>query len=196
MNKQLLNAFCGVRPPGHHAKKDRAMGFCLYNNIMLGVYHALANGLERVALLDFDVHHGNGSENIIADDHRILYCSTFQHPYYPYEQFQNNQHIICSPLAAGSGSEEFRTEVTNKWIPAIVKFKPQIIFMSAGFDAHKDDYLAGLNFTVEDYYWVTENIVNMADKYASGRIVSSLEGGYNTDALAKCVEAHLLALLV
>ena len=195
MNKQVNNAFCAVRPPGHHAKKDRAMGFCLYNNIMVGVYHALANDLQRVALLDFDVHHGNGSENIIADDNRILFCSTFQHPYYPYERFQNNQHIICSPLTEGSGSEEFRTEVTNKWIPAIDKFKPQMIFISAGFDAHKDDYLAGLNFTEEDYYWVTKKVVNMADKYASGRIVSSLEGGYNTDALAKSVEAHLLALL-
>ncbi|MBE9527580.1 MAG: histone deacetylase family protein [Proteobacteria bacterium] len=189
------NAFCAVRPPGHHAKKDRAMGFCIYNNIMVGVYHALANGLERVALLDFDVHHGNGSENIIDNDERILFCSSFQHPYYPYEPCQGNKHVICSPLHAGDGSKEFREEVIHKWIPTLEQFQPQMIFISAGFDAHEDDYLAGLNFTEEDYYWVTEKIINIADKYSSGRIVSSLEGGYNTEALAKSVEAHLLALL-
>ena len=195
MNKQVLNAFCAVRPPGHHAKKDRVMGFCFYNNIMVGIYHAFANGLDRVALLDFDVHHGNGSENIIADDNRILFCSSFQHPYYPYEPCRSNEHIICSPLPAGAGSKEFRAEVMNKWMPALEKFRPQMIFISAGFDAHKDDYLAGLNFTVEDYYWVTEKIVNIADKYASGRIVSSLEGGYNTDALSFSVEVHIKGLL-
>lgn len=192
---EVDNAFCAIRPPGHHAKKNRAMGFCIYNNIMMGVYHALASGLERVALLDFDVHHGNGSENIIADDDRILFCSSFQHPYYPYEPCQDSEHIICSPLTAGSGSDEFRAEVTNKWLPALEKFRPQMIFISAGFDAHKDDYLANLNFTEEDYYWVTEKIINIANKYASGRIVSSLEGGYSTEALANSAEVHLLALL-
>ena len=196
LSDEVNNAFCAVRPPGHHAKKDCAMGFCIYNNIMVGVYHALDHyGLERVALLDFDVHHGNGSENIIADDGRILFCSTFQHPYYPYEPCQDNEHKVCSPLPAGAGSEEFREEVTHKWIPALEQFQPQIIFISAGFDAHEDDYLAGLNFTEDDYYWVTEKIVNIADKYASGRIISSLEGGYDTEALADSVEVHLLALL-
>ncbi|MCK5649319.1 MAG: histone deacetylase family protein [Gammaproteobacteria bacterium] len=195
MKDEVNNAFCSVRPPGHHAKRDAAMGFCIYNNVMVGVYHALASGLERVALLDFDVHHGNGSENIIADDDRILFCSIFQHPYYPYEPCQGNKHIICSPLAEGSASEEFRAEVNNKWMPALEQFQPQMIFISAGFDAHEDDYLAGLNFTEDDYYWVTEKIVNIANKYASGRIVSSLEGGYNTEALANSVETHLLALL-
>lgn len=192
---EVNNAFCAVRPPGHHAKRDAAMGFCIYNNIMVGVYHALASGFKRVALLDFDVHHGNGSENIIADDDRILFCSTFQHPYYPYEPCQGNEHVICSPLSAGAGSEDFRTEVTSKWIPALEQFQPQMIFISAGFDAHEDDYLANLNFTEDDYYWVTEKIVNIAYKYAAGRIVSSLEGGYNTKALANSVEVHLLALL-
>jgi len=195
LSDEVNNAFCAVRPPGHHAKKDRAMGFCIYNNIMVGVYHALANGLERVALLDFDVHHGNGSENIMADDNRILFCSTFQHPYYPYELCQDNEHKVCSPLPAGADSTEFRAEVTNKWIPALEQFKPQMIFISAGFDAHEDDYLGGLNFTEDDYYWVTEKIVNIANKYAEGRIISNLEGGYNTEALAKSVESHLLALL-
>ncbi|MCU7834882.1 MAG: histone deacetylase family protein [gamma proteobacterium symbiont of Taylorina sp.] len=193
---EVNNAVCAVRPPGHHAKKDRAMGFCIYNNIMVGIYHALEYyGLERVALLDFDVHHGNGSENIIADDDRILFCSTYQHPYYPYEPCQNNEHKVCSPLPAGAGSKEFKAEVSNKWLPALKQFQPEMIFISAGFDAHEDDYLAGLNFTEDDYYWVTEKIVNLAGKYAAGRIVSSLEGGYNTGALAKSVEVHLLALL-
>lgn len=195
LSGEVNNAFCAVRPPGHHAKRDRAMGFCIYNNIMVGVYHALASGIEKVALLDFDVHHGNGSENIIADDEMILFCSTFQHPYYPYEPCQGSEHVICSPLSAGAGSKEFRVEVTNKWIPALDTFRPQMIFISAGFDAHEDDYLANLNFTEDDYYWVTEKIVNIADKYATGRIVSSLEGGYNTEALANSVEVHLLALL-
>jgi len=196
INGKVNNAFCAVRPPGHHAKRHRAMGFCIYNNIMVGIYHALEHhGLERVALLDFDVHHGNGSENIIADDDRILFCSTFQHPYYPYEPCQNNEHKVCSPLPSGAGSTEFRAEVTNKWIPALEKFKPQIIFISAGFDAHEGDYLANLNFTEEDYYWVTEQIDNIAYKYAAGRIISSLEGGYELESLANSVESHLLALL-
>jgi len=195
MNKKVNNAFCAVRPPGHHAKRDSEMGFCLYNNIMVGVYHALANGIERVALLDFDVHHGNGSEQIIADDERVLFCSSFQYPFYPHEPFAENHHIICSPLALGSGSKEFREEVENNWIPALEKFKPKMIFISAGFDAHKDDLLAGLNLTEADYFWVTQKIMTIADEYASGRLVSSLEGGYNPDALAKSVETHLLALL-
>lgn len=195
INKQVNNAFCAIRPPGHHAKKDTAMGFCIYNNIMVGIHHALANGIDRVALLDFDVHHGNGSENIIADDKRILFCSSFQHPYYPYETCQASDHIICSPLSAGAGSEEFRSVVENKWMPALDKFRPQMIFISAGFDAHKEDFLAGLNFIDDDYHWVTQKIVNIADKYASGRIVSSLEGGYNTKVLARSVEKHLLVLL-
>lgn len=193
-NGEADNAFCAVRPPGHHAKKNRSMGFCIYNNVMVGVFHALASGIERVALLDFDVHHGNGSENIIADDNRIIFCSTFQHPYYPNERFKNNDHIICCPLDAGSGSNEFRHEVSNKWIPTLDKFKPEMIFISAGFDAHKDDHLAGLNFITEDYRWVTEKIMGIATKYASGRVVSVLEGGYDTVALADSVESHIKAL--
>ncbi|MFK5985875.1 MAG: histone deacetylase family protein [Pseudomonadota bacterium] len=192
---EINNAFCVLRPPGHHAKRNSSMGFCIYNNVMVGIYHALANGIERVALLDFDVHHGNGSENIIADDERILFCSTFQHPYYPNEQFKNNDHIICSPLPAGAGSEEFRNEVNNSWISALDKFKPEMIFISAGFDAHIDDRLAGLNFTTDDYQWVTEKIMGIATKYTSGRIISVLEGGYNTTALASSVETHISILL-
>jgi len=195
LNGEIDSALCSVRPPGHHAKHNQSMGFCIYNNVMVGIYHALANGIKRVALLDFDVHHGNGSENIIADDNRILFCSTFQYPYYPNEPFQNNDHIICTPLPSGAGSGDYRTIVNNKWIPKLEQFKPEIIFISAGFDAHTDDFLADLNFTTEDYSWISRVIVDMADKYSSGRIISTLEGGYNTEALADSVGSYLSVLL-
>ena len=195
MQKKVSNAFCAVRPPGHHAKANSAMGFCIYNNIMAGIAHALETyGLERVALLDFDVHHGNGSENIIGHDERILFCSSFQHPFYPAEPFANNTHIVTTPLKAGSTGAEFRQLVRDKWLVALEQFKPQMIFISAGFDAHADDFLANLNFLEADYQWVTEQIVAIANKYSQGRIVSSLEGGYQVDALARSVEAHLLVL--
>ena len=193
---QVNRAFCAVRPPGHHAKKNRAMGFCIYNNITIGIAHALEyHGLQRVALLDFDVHHGNGSENIIHDDKRVLFCSTFQHPFYPNEVFDNNEHLICSPLSAGASGAEFRTVVEQQWLPALEQFQPQMIFVSAGFDAHKDDFLASLNFVEDDYLWVSRKIVEVAEKYAQGRIVSTLEGGYNTSALASSVAVHLQALM-
>ncbi len=196
MQKKVNNAFCAVRPPGHHAKAGSAMGFCIYNNIMAGIAHALEHyGLERVALLDFDVHHGNGSENIIGNDTRILFCSTFQHPFYPGEPFANNTNVICTPLSAGTSGTEFRQIVKDKWLLALEQFKPQMIFISAGFDAHTDDFLANLNFTEADYQWVTEQIVDIANQYSQGRIVSSLEGGYNTSALAGSVEVHLRSLM-
>ncbi len=196
LQQKVNNAFCAVRPPGHHAKANSAMGFCIYNNIMLGIRHALESyGLERVALLDFDVHHGNGSENIIGDDERILFCSTFQHPFYPAEPFANNSHIICSPLSAGATGKDFRQIVQDKWLVALEEFEAQMIFISAGFDAHKDDFLANLNFSEADYQWATEQIMMVAEKHSQGRIVSSLEGGYEVDALARSVEAHLYVLL-
>lgn len=197
MTQEINNAFCAVRPPGHHAKSDQAMGFCIYNNITVGIAHALEqHGLQRVALLDFDVHHGNGSENILRHNERVLFCSTFQHPYYPNEPFAlDNPHIICSPLRAGSSGTEFRTVVEHDWLAALQQFKPQMIFISAGFDAHRDDFLANLNFTEADYQWVTEQIVTVAGQFSQGRIVSSLEGGYHTTALARSVESHLMALM-
>jgi acetoin utilization deacetylase AcuC-like enzyme len=191
LTRKIKHAFCSVRPPGHHAKRNRSMGFCIYNNAMIGIYHALAHGLNRVALLDFDVHHGNGSENIIAADERILFCSTFQHPYYPNESFKNNDHILCSGLTAGAGSAEFRHEVKTRWIPALDQFKPEMIFVSAGFDAHQDDYLADLDFTTDDYGWVAQEIAEVAERYCQGRVVSTLEGGYNTESLAASVETYL-----
>lgn len=197
MTQKVNNAFCAVRPPGHHAKSDQAMGFCIYNNIMVGIAHALETyGLERVALLDFDVHHGNGSENIARKEERVLFCSTFQHPFYPNEAFaKDHPRIICSPLSAGASGEEFRVIVKEQWLKALAKFKPQMIFISAGFDAHKADFLANLNFTEDDYRWVTEQIVAVANCYSQGRIVSSLEGGYHTAALANSVAVHLRSLL-
>jgi acetoin utilization deacetylase AcuC-like enzyme len=196
MEGQVDHAFCAVRSPGHHAKHAQAMGFCIFNNVTVGIAHALQKyGLERVALVDFDVHHGNGSENILKDESRVMFCSSFQHPYYPNEPFAiNHERIICTPLAVNSGGIEFRQVVEEKWLPALERFKPQMIFISAGFDAHKDDFLAGLKLDESDYQWITEKIVGIAARYADKRIISTLEGGYNTEALANSVEVHLKVL--
>ena len=193
---KINNAFCCVRPPGHHAEKNRVMGFCLFNNVAVAAHHALAKGIKRVAILDFDVHHGNGTEDIFLKDERVLFCSTFQHPYYPFSSLESSRAgIIKSPLEAGAGSEEFRNAVTNDWLPALESFKPEMIFVSAGFDAHEDDFLASLNFTDDDYQWVTQIIKKAAEKHAKGRIVSCLEGGYNLDSLGRGAAAHIAELL-
>ena len=193
---EVASAFCNVRPPGHHATRNRAMGFCFFNNVAVGTAHALtAHGIERVAILDFDVHHGNGTENIFATDPRVLLCSTFQHPFYPYSGTAPAQsHIINVPMAAGTGGAEFRRIVETRWLPALHDFKPQLVLFSAGFDAHRDDELGQLLFDAADYFWVTAQIKTIADQYAHGRIVSVLEGGYDTDALGRCVVAHVQAL--
>ena len=190
------NAFCNVRPPGHHACRGRAMGFCFFNNVAVGAAHALeAHGLERVAIVDFDVHHGNGTEDIFCDDERVLMVSTFQHPFYPYSGTEGrSEQMVNIPLAAYSGSEAFRQAVENAWLPALHGFAPQMVFVSAGFDAHRDDDMASLGLVEADYAWVTRQIVEIADRYASGRIVSTLEGGYNLPALARSVGAHVREL--
>jgi acetoin utilization deacetylase AcuC-like enzyme len=197
MQGEVNNAFCAVRPPGHHARRDQAMGLCIYNNIAVGVAHALeAHGLERVAILDFDVHHGNGTEEIFADDPRVMICSTFQHPFYPDIPFQENgSRIICAPLQAGAGSSEFRAAVEARILPAMERFRPQMLFISAGFDAHRDDDMSAINLTEADYAWVTECMVKLAHRHAGNRIVSTLEGGYELRSLARSVEAHLRALM-
>jgi acetoin utilization deacetylase AcuC-like enzyme len=196
MSGEVRNAFCAVRPPGHHATPDRAMGFCLFNNVAIGAMHAIeAHGLERVAILDFDVHHGNGTEAAFHEDPRVMLCSTFQHPYYPYcGADSSNEHIVNVPLAAMTDGRGFRDAVTRFWIPALEEFKPEMVFVSAGFDAHRDDPLAYLKLDDEDYRWVTEQLVEVAERHAEGRVVSTLEGGYNTDALGRCVVEHVRVL--
>ena len=190
------NAFCNVRPPGHHACRKRAMGFCFFNNVAVGAAHAIeVHGLQRVAIVDFDVHHGNGTEDIFSGDRRVMMVSTFQHPFYPYSGTQGrSERMVNIPLAAYSSGVEFRNAVVNDWLPALHGFAPQMIFISAGFDAHRDDDMASLGLVESDYAWVTEQIVNVAERYAQGRIVATLEGGYNLGALARSVGAHIRAL--
>jgi acetoin utilization deacetylase AcuC-like enzyme len=196
MAGKVENAFCNIRPPGHHAEKGRAMGFCLFNNIAVGAAHALAaHGLSRVAIADFDVHHGNGTEHAFHDDPRVMLCSTFQHPFYPYAGADSgNDHIINVPLAAGAGSLEFREAVTNLWLPALEKFQPELLLISAGFDAHREDDMAMLRLVDADYGWVTKQLKGIAERHCHKRIVSTLEGGYELHALGRSAMAHIKEL--
>lgn len=189
-------AFCAVRPPGHHAERDHAMGFCLYNSIAMGAASALAeSGIERLAILDFDVHHGNGTFEIFRDDPRVLVCSSHQHPFYPQRQLALDlPHLIRTPLAAHTEGDPFKQAIERDWLPALKAHQPQLVLVSAGFDAHEADPLAQLRLTVDDFRWVTELIVQAAERYCEGRIVSVLEGGYDLDALCASVTAHLNAL--
>ena len=196
MGGEVENAFCNVRPPGHHAGRARAMGFCFFNNVAVGAAHALEkHGLERVAIVDFDVHHGNGTEDIFRDDPRVMMVSTFQHPFYPYSGVEGrSERMVNIPLAAYSSGVQFREAVENFWVPALDRFQPQMVFVSAGFDAHRDDDMASLSLVEADYAWVTERLMVFADRFCGGRIVSTLEGGYELDALARSVAAHIRAL--
>lgn len=193
---RVATAFCCVRPPGHHAGNASAMGFCYYNNIAVAAAHALSSGaVQRVAILDFDVHHGNGTEEIFLQDDRVLLCSSYQHPFYPYTGAPSAPGRIANvPLPAGTRGSEFRRAIEANWLPEIDRFAPQFVFVSAGFDAHAGDPLAQLLLEVDDYTWITERIVELARKHAQGRIVSSLEGGYALDALAACACAHVQVL--
>jgi len=196
MEQKVANAFCAIRPPGHHAESGRAMGFSLFNNIAVGVAHAMEHyGLSRVAIADFDVHHGNGTEEIFRNDPRVMLCSTFQHPFYPYHGADSgNDHMINVPLAAGTDGEGFRNAVTQHWLPALERFQPEMLFISAGFDAHREEYMAQLKLVEADYAWVTQKIKDVAEKHAHGRIVSILEGGYELHALGRSVAAHVKVL--
>ena len=196
LERQAENAFCAVRPPGHHAEPDRAMGFCIFNNVAVGAAHAMAKyGLKRIAIADFDVHHGNGTEAIFNDDDRVMLCSSFQHPFYPYADVINsNDHIINTPLSAGDGGEAFRAAVNELWLPALERFQPEMLFISAGFDAHREDDMSQLNLMEADYAWVTQQLMNVAARHAQGRIVSVLEGGYDLDSLGRSVQAHIKVL--
>jgi acetoin utilization deacetylase AcuC-like enzyme len=196
MEGKYDNAFCSVRPPGHHATRNRAMGFCFFNNIAVAAKHALeAHGLERVAIVDWDVHHGNGTEEIFAGDDRVLMASTFQHPFYPYSGADDPAHnMVNVPMPAGAGSQQFREVVEQIWLPALEKFQPQMIFISAGFDAHIEDDMAMMRLVDQDYGWTTQKLVEIAERHGKGRVVSMLEGGYALSALARSVVQHLRAL--
>jgi acetoin utilization deacetylase AcuC-like enzyme len=190
------NAFCSVRPPGHHATRHRAMGFCFFNNVAVAAMHALEHhGLSRVAIVDFDVHHGNGTEDIFSDDERVLMVGSFQHPFYPYSGGSDEApNILNVPLPLGSGGSLFRKAVEEVWLPALEAHEPEMVFISAGFDAHAEDDMAGLRFTEADYAWVTAKIKDVAERHGDGRIVSMLEGGYALSALGRSVVAHLKVL--
>lgn len=193
MSKQAQMAFCAVRPPGHHAEKNEAMGFCFFNNVAVGAAYLMQKyKLSRILIVDFDVHHGNGTEYMFENDARVLICSSFQHPQYPGKPFVNNSdHIINIPLATATESREFRQKVEELWFLRIEAFKPEFIFISAGFDAHCKDPLGGLELVEDDYKWLTQKLVDYAKLFADGRMISTLEGGYDPDSLAACVLGHL-----
>lgn len=190
-------AFCNVRPPGHHAERAAAGGFCFFNNVVVGMRHALdVHGLDRVALVDFDVHHGNGSEDILFDDSRVLMCSTFETDIYPFCGSEpKGQNMINIGLPARSGSDAFREAVEYGWIPALERFKPQMLFISAGFDGHREDDMGNLGLVEADYEWVTRRVMQIAERFAKGRVVSCLEGGYVMSPLARSVAAHVKVLI-
>ena len=190
------NAFCATRPPGHHATRTQAMGFCFVNNVAVAALRALdVHGLSRVAVVDFDVHHGNGTENILSNDERVLMVSFFQHPFYPYSGVERPAaNMINVPVAAYSDGAAVRKVVESKWLPALEAFRPEMIFISAGFDAHREDDLGQMRLVEADYVWMTERLMAVADRHAQGRIVSCLEGGYNLSALGRSVAAHVKTL--
>ena len=196
MAGELENAFCAVRPPGHHACHDKAMGFCFFNNVAIAARYALErHGLQRVAIIDFDVHHGNGTEDIVAGDPRILMASFFQHPFYPYGGAQSDApNLVNVPLPAYSKGEAVRAAVQEHWLPRLEAFAPEMVFISAGFDAHREDEMGQMGLVEADYAWMTEQIKAVAARHAKGRIVSCLEGGYHLDALARSVAAHIRVL--
>ena len=196
INGRASNAFCAVRPPGHHATRDSAMGFCFFNNVAVAARHALdVHGLARVAIIDFDVHHGNGTEDIIAGDERVLMCSFFQHPLYPYSGgVPKGTNMVNVPVAPYTRGPAIRQTIIDMWLPALQAFEPQMLFISAGFDAHREDDLGQLGLVEDDYAWITRELLRVAQQHAQGRIVSCLEGGYALGALARSVAAHLRVL--
>jgi len=196
MAGKARNAFCCIRPPGHHAGRARAGGFCIFNNVAVGVAHAMTvHGLERIAIIDFDVHHGDGTEDIFSGNSNVMLCSTFQSPLYPYQgEDTRSERMINVPLPSGTDGKSFRAAVEQEFAPALEKFSPQMIFISAGFDAHLDDPLGGMRLVRDDYIWMTQFIMDIAHKHAQDRIVSTLEGGYDLTSLADAATAHVRTL--
>lgn len=193
---EMENAFCAIRPPGHHASRDKAMGFCFFNNVAIAAKYALErHGLKRVAIVDFDVHHGNGTEDIVAGDQRILMASFYQHPFYPLDYIHSNaSNLVNLPVPAYTKGMEVRELIESMWIPRLEAFRPEMIFISAGFDSHREDDMGQMGLVEQDYAWITYRIKDVARRHAKGRIVSCLEGGYALGALGRSVEAHIRVL--
>ena len=195
MKGEVENAFCAIRPPGHHAEPTRSMGFCVFNNVAIAARYAIsAYGIERVAIIDFDVHHGNGTEAAFYDDPKILMCSFFQHPFYPYSGLEHSDNMVNMPMPASTKGDVVRKMITETWLPRLRAFKPELIVISAGFDAHREDDLGQMGLVEDDYVWMTQRLKEVAKESAGGRIVSCLEGGYNLSALGRSVVAHVKAL--
>ncbi|OYY93372.1 MAG: deacetylase [Hydrogenophilales bacterium 28-61-23] len=196
MQAEVGNAFVACRPPGHHATRGQAMGFCIFNNVAVAAAHALeAHGLARVGIVDFDVHHGNGTEDIFKDDARVMLCSTFQHPFYPYcGADSSSPHIVNMPLPAGTTGKRYREAFEAEVLPRLAAFQPEMLFISAGFDGHREDDMGQFGLMEADYIWITEQVKHIAAQSAQGRIVSVLEGGYDLNSLGRSVAAHIKAL--
>lgn len=194
LSGRLDAAFCAVRPPGHHASKDTSSGFCIFNNVAIAAQYAKQQGIERIAILDIDVHHGNGTQDIFLDDESVLFCSLFQFPFYPNSAIESTYRIINTPFSAGMAGDDFERAILDLWFPKIKQFKPQLIFISAGFDAHYEDDMGGLQFVESDYQWFTESLVALSKKIGCLGIISILEGGYNNSALGRSVATHIKAL--
>ena len=195
MQGEVNNAFCAIRPPGHHAEPHRSMGFCVFNNVAIAARYAIEKyGLERVAVIDFDVHHGNGTEAAFINDPHVLMCSFFQHPFYPYSGLDGGENMVNVPLPATTNGKIVRDMISKTWIPRLDEFKPQLIIISAGFDAHREDDLGQMGLVEDDYVWMTKQLMEVANRYCDGKIVSCLEGGYNLSALGRSVAAHLKTL--